>query len=820
MYICMILLLTVVSPTSVSGMTFEEAAQKAQCLSKCVDESCWKDCEEIGDDLSGIIFLKEKTAANVRVHCAGPNILMIAHDPGLYVIEINDQNESWTEAYVKNGTVSTFGNLSADTSYAFHLHKVKKNGLYQSEVTPWFSTEKVDYKPGPVRNISVKNFMADDTDVKHLQAEIVFEPEEKANCYFSITIHPFSRHDIMYIMEPTEFRSIVEGLRYNTNYTGNITSYPSKDIWNVDEPNKHDYWFMTPLCLDIQKNTSVCPPDDVKGLDAKVKWNGESSDIIVWWEKSKIQPELYHVEIEWRKGYEKYNTDLTVPGNTTEVFFPDVGVRADSSYRVVIVAESNGRRTVPLEINRMVNNVSDTPYSVYIGIAIILLVIALLMTTGSAYTYCRYVRRKRCKKKVIYFETFKKKDGNFETEKDKITSDYMTEINEKLLVDEYEVETDKLQIKQVLGSGAFGVVRLGTMLDKFDQEIDVAIKMLNENPTADDVSNFQQEIMTMKFTGKHPNIVSFLGCCTINSSPMLIVEYCSRGDLQSYLRRAWEEVGVCTIRNKNEWLVNADAFFKRINNFDNEVSNCLYDLDQDMLRNVEPITAMDLLNFGRQVAIGMEFLSLNRIVHRDLATRNVLVSGDKTVKISDFGLSRDIYQENIYRKQGNGRLPIKWMAIESLTHQVYTTQSDVWSFGILLWEIVTLGGNPYPGTPTNRVLKLLQSGYRMDKPENCGIELYQIMLSCWNENPRCRPSFTELKENLDKLLGTLSEKEYLTLIGNFPGADESSAYEESSSDDETEDFRKSPKLRLLSPMRYVSELRSDDAQITDLTRIT
>lgn len=112
-----------------------------------------------------------------------------------------------------------------------------------------------------------------------------------------------------------------------------------------------------------------------------------------------------------------------------------------------------------------------------------------------------------------------------------------------------------------------------------------------------------------------------------------------------------------------------------------------------------------------------------RVIHRDLAARNVLVCDNKVVKVSDFGLSRDVYQDDIYCKLTGGKLPIRWMAIESLTHQVYTTQSDVWSFGVLLWEIVTLGEHPYPEVNTFSLLERLKNGYRMQCPENCNEEL-------------------------------------------------------------------------------------------------
>lgn len=147
----------------------------------------------------------------------------------------------------------------------------------------------------------------------------------------------------------------------------------------------------------------------------------------------------------------------------------------------------------------------------------------------------------------------------------------------------------------------------------------------------------------------------------------------------------------------------------------------------------------------------------NRIVHRDLAARNVLLSDHHTIKICDFGLSRDIYEQNLYQKsKRGGPLPVKWMAMESLRHWVYTTQSDVWSFGVLLWEIMTLGGCPYPTISSSRIYEMLCRGYRMPRPTLCCYSLYEVMLECWHSNPANRPKFSTIKDTIDRIM----ENEY------------------------------------------------------------
>ena len=170
----------------------------------------------------------------------------------------------------------------------------------------------------------------------------------------------------------------------------------------------------------------------------------------------------------------------------------------------------------------------------------------------------------------------------------------------------------------------------------------------------------------------------------------------------------------------------------------------------------------------------MEYLASKKCVHRDLAARNVLVCENNVLKIADFGLARNI-QGDYYRKTTDGRLPIKWMALESLAGQMYTSQSDVWyvltsylvtiinyivycpnrSFGIVLWELMTLGRSPYHGINAYDLQRLLESGYRMKMPPNCRPEIYQLMQDCWADDPNCRPTFAQLVCEFERILGCL-----------------------------------------------------------------
>ncbi|XP_009684817.2 receptor-type tyrosine-protein kinase FLT3 [Struthio camelus] len=356
----------------------------------------------------------------------------------------------------------------------------------------------------------------------------------------------------------------------------------------------------------------------------------------------------------------------------------------------------------------------------------------------------------------------------------------------------WEFPRENLEFGQVLGSGAFGKVVNATAygISRAGDSVQVAVKMLKEKSDTSEKEALMSELKMMTHIGSHENIVNLLGACTVSGPIYLIFEYCCYGDLLNYLRSKREKFhwtltdifkqhnfsfyhnihsdqnsrkGTVLKYGVNMTLCREDDFgslqpSQSINvasessgivlySEEDEIKHANRQMDEEEDFNV--LTFEDLLCFSYQVAKGMEFLESKLCIHRDLAARNILVTHGKVVKICDFGLARDIMNDSNYIVRGNARLPVKWMAPESLFERTYTMKSDVWSYGILLWEIFSLGVNPYPGVQVDtNFYKLIQSGFKMDRPYYATKDVYYIMQSCWALDSRKRPSFSWLVSSL------------------------------------------------------------------------
>ncbi|XP_053919003.1 tyrosine-protein kinase Mer isoform X2 [Cuculus canorus] len=473
-------------------------------------------------------------------------------------------------------------------------------------------------------------------------------------------------------------------------------------------------------------------------LNVTVSFNESSSSLEIRWVKpplERIHGELqgYHIWYRWQNS-KGMNVSTEARQNTSMAILPVVATNATCSIRVAAVTKGGvGPFSSPVEVfipdsGLVTSAPSSTPASGNADTFIVALGF-ISGTIAVGLTLClSVVIQKRCME-TKYGNAFSGNDlelaVNYTAKKSycrravELTLGSLgvsSELQQKL--QDVVVDRNALSLGKVLGEGEFGSVMEGHLTQPESTVQKVAVKTMKlDNFSQREIEEFLSEAACMK-DFDHPNVIKLLGVCIELSAqqvpkPMVILPFMKYGDLHSFLLRSRLEM--------------APQF----------------------------VPLQTLVKFMVDIALGMEYLSSRHFLHRDLAARNCMLRDDMTVCVADFGLSKKIYSGDYYRQGRIAKMPVKWIAIESLADRVYTTKSDVWAFGVTMWEIATRGMTPYPGVQNHEIYEYLFHGQRLKKPEDCLDELYEIMSACWRADPAVRPTFSQLKVHLEKLLENL-----------------------------------------------------------------
>lgn len=763
-----------------------------------------------------------------------------------FVIKINKKDNSLSSLiYLSDESFFTIPDLENNTEYLISTLAMHANGDYSHIVTDEnFRTLRRGYQPSKMGEVMLKGFHQQPDDWRRVAADIEWQPSAELNCYFdliyfslqSVTLEP---PEPVHFRDPSQLYTytipnleIGEQFRVGLRTINDKNHLESPVVWLI---------LQTPSCLDwFNYNYTFCAP--LKPSNLSVTQQHFKQNILalnVSWSLPKYLPDNYtlHIlDLHEKHDRAKFNVDR----NASYYYISNITIRGDS-FEVHLVAHTQGGKNVTAQL------LIKTPLESWLKVRTLIKLMIIFLFVPICCIAVLFSLKLRGHKP---HETMDLKEAPNQSTDFHLSLVHDSSLLATLAVednfeldDELEVEPHAVLLQDVLGEGAFGLVKRGVYKQR-----QVAVKLLKDQPNEEDVQAFRCEIQMLKAVGRHPNIVGIVGYSTrFSNRMMLLTEYCGLGSLQSFLRDEWKfrqerssqdmrlKLSQKSSKQRIENLIEPDTRIEEIDSSllstldektDADLSrSSLNPIDSYRLTNVvlaadnksyglqdienidanqappppaaylkaimkrssnptkngivsfenqeyfqpiatdtkvtaprEPLKYADLLDIAQQVAVGMDFLAQNKIVHRDLAARNVLICLDRTIKIADFGLSRDVYHENVYRKSGgSGKLPIKWLALESLTHQVYTSQSDVWSFGVLLYEIITLGGMPYPSISPRDLLQLLRQGQRMKQPEGCTDEMFELMESCWRSIPANRPTFADLMKCLEAMLTATKE---------------------------------------------------------------
>ncbi|XP_068760314.1 angiopoietin-1 receptor-like isoform X2 [Montipora capricornis] len=477
--------------------------------------------------------------------------------------------------------------------------------------------------------------------------------------------------------------------------------------------------------LKVSPDVEVkAPPPDPRNVEI---FDVKSDELSVRWIPPKDVKyfDVYEYKVEHRRFQTKdvSTSDIPASEGRDKYSYRIQNLQPETTYIISVAAvneygsnfnEESGHRTL------------EPPLAIWIILLIVLGVIILIaIIIGGIVCFRRRAaerRRRQAEERALEgFGNPKELDSVLQYEKKKGKGLKFSFVNDSYKpsgVNWTEIPYENINLMDELGSGAFGVVYRGEIIREEDDVTPCAVKAVQASASHEEIRDLYNELEIMTNVGYHPNLVNLLGACTKDGNLLVVLEIAENGSLLDFLKKS---------RNGNE-------------NYEGEGVK-RGGLTEDMK-----------LMIATDVAKGMAYLASHRCIHRDLAARNVLLAENYVAKVADYGMARDVYESLMYKKETQGKLPVKWMAIESLETYVFTVESDIWSYGVLLWEIESGGLKPYAGMTTPEIMTELKKGYRLEKPSGCSDAMYQVMRDCWNPNPKLRPSFEKLVERLEAMV--------------------------------------------------------------------
>ncbi|XP_065213562.1 vascular endothelial growth factor receptor 1-like [Planococcus citri] len=482
-----------------------------------------------------------------------------------------------------------------------------------------------------------------------------------------------------------------------------------------------------------------------------IQVDGIPSPSVIWYKNEKPVP---------------LSNRITLSNDSRNLSIANMSPEDEGMYSFVA---SNMAGNVTDRIHLSIKAPEENKYLFHIGIIIIISISSIGMVT---FYFARKLYRQKMKlQKVLKEYGLEHREGSVTTNLDPDLNiseqTFFISYNKK-----YNFPRKKLEFGGVLGSGSFGVVHKAEAdgIRVKGLKTTVAVKMAKHGDELC-LKALTSEMKIMIYLGDHINVVQLLGACPedlADGELLIIVEYCKHGNLRDFLsKRRNQFVNQVNKNDEIDLSIITPNFYENIPRLGKPQLNETATLEKDpTIGNVSndqhlkempndnvAINTTNLICWSYQLARGMEFLASRKVLHGDLAARNVLLTEDGIVKVGDFGFAKNMsFKENY--QSSKTFLPIKWLAIETLREKLFSTQSDVWAFGITLWELFSLAVTPYPGIEKDETLfNKLVSGYRMAKPRFATNKIYELMMSCWEHHSKDRPSFTKLSE----ILGTLLE---------------------------------------------------------------